>query len=528
MLKNQKLRALAPEIGIGLLLAGIAIEYALNYNILLQAIPPDTTYHIYAAQQMLDGHAIYRDVAIIKAPLADFVTVFALVFGRIIGISDIMSARLMSLLVAVAATLATYWAGRVLFRSRAVGFIAGMLMASWDFFGLRAVTGPEPKVFLIFFSLTAFVFIAQKRWFFAGACAALAFLAWQPGLIVTALTLVVAFFAPRQAEARAPGASWRRRGAVQALHVAAGFAVPMTLVLLYFVWNNAAIAAWNATIGANLVHFTSKQSNVSLPQIIADNFNKMFFVDPVYCFSPSENWLWLAGALGFCGIVASEIATAVRAKRLPISLHRTPFILYTLGFAIFSMFDYDFCPDLIPLMPIVTISTGWLVWQCARAAGTGVNKLLPRIQTRAAQWALTGIAILGLYYVYVWDVRAYTISGANFHDQQYATKVAQKYLGPDDTLLSFGNAIILVELRMTNASKIIHLGSKSGLGVLTFEPGGVQGMVYDLNLKPPKLITLSRDKQFDWAAPFYAWLNEFYEPVETLPRIGMTFYLRKP
>jgi len=72
------------------------------------------------------------------------------------------------------------------------------------------------------------------------------------------------------------------------------------------------------------------------------------------------------------------------------------------------------------------------------------------------------------------------------------------------------------------------LGSKSGQGVLAFEPGGIQGMVYDLNLKPPKLITLARDKELEWAAPFYAWLNEFYEPAETLPRAGIKFYVRKP
>src|SRR5581483_4362242 len=179
-----------------LVLALVAAEYALHYNIFLQAIPHDTTYHIYAAQQMLDGHAIYRDVAIIKAPLSDFATALALVVGRALGISDIMSARLMSLLTFMGTASVTYWAGRVLFKSRAVGLIAGLIMAGWDFYGLRAVTGPEPKAFLILFAMLALVCIAQERWFLAGVCAALTTLAWQPGLMVAVFALGGALLVP--------------------------------------------------------------------------------------------------------------------------------------------------------------------------------------------------------------------------------------------------------------------------------------------------------------------------------------------
>lgn len=528
MFQNLNLRALTLELGIGLALTLIAAEYALSYNIFMQALPQDTTYHIYAAQQILDGHAIYRDVAIIKAPLADFVTAFALAFGRAAGISDIMSARLMSLLVAVGTTLTTYWAGRALFHSRTVGLIAGLLMAGWDFYGLRAVTGPEPKAFLILFAMPALVFIAQKRWFAAGVCAALATLAWQPGLMVAALATAAAFLAPWLDQERVPRAHVARAGLGNVGRVLGGAALPFALVAVYLAWNDALTPAWNAAIGANLTHFNNEQARAPLWQIARDNLVEIFVTDARYCYSPQENWLWLTGALGFGGILALQISDARRAKRAPVDLERTPFILYALGFMAFSLIDFDFCPDLFPLLPIVAISNGWLAWRLARAASRLANELFPRFQPRVVQWALTGVIVLALSYVYLWDVRNYTVTGTNFQDQLYAVEIAKKYLAPGDTVLSFGNAIILVELQMPNASKIIHLGSKSGQGVLAFEPGGIQGMVYDLNLKPPKLITLARDKELEWAAPFYAWLNEFYEPAETLPRAGIKFYVRKP
>lgn len=528
MLRDSRFRELAIDACLLLLLAFIAVEYALSYNIFLQAIPQDTTYHIYAAQQILDGHAIYRDVAIIKAPLADLATAFALAFGRGISVSDIMSARLLSLLTATGTVLVTYWAGRVLFRSRVVGFTAGLIMAGWDFYGLRAVTGPEPKAFLILFAMPAFVFIAKKRWVAAGICAALATLSWQPGLMIAALAVAAALIAPWLETGRVPRAQLWRVGLAQGLRVLGGLAIPFGFVAAYLLWNNALTPAWNATIGANLTHFNNEQARTPFLKILRDNIEEIFLTDARYCYSPRENWLGLTGVLGFAGIIAFQIREARSAGRAPVDLERTPLILYTLGFAAFSLVDFDFCPDLFPLLPIVAICTGWLVWQFTRAAAAGVVKIFPRWQARVVEWALAGVIVLALFYVYVWDVSAYTVTGTTFEDQMYAVEVAKKYLEPGDTVLSFGNAIILVELQMLNASKIIHLGSKSGQGVLAFEPGGIQGMVYDLDRKPPKLITLARDKELDWAAPFYAWLDEFYEPADVAPRAGIRFYLRKP
>src|SRR5262245_53663733 len=100
-----------------LALALVTAVYCLQYDILRQPIPHDTTFHIYAAQQMLEGHAIYRDVAIIKAPLADFAAAFAIVVGHILRISDIMATRILSLFSVMAAASVTYLAGRVLFDS---------------------------------------------------------------------------------------------------------------------------------------------------------------------------------------------------------------------------------------------------------------------------------------------------------------------------------------------------------------------------------------------------------------------------
>ncbi|HZQ05034.1 MAG TPA: hypothetical protein VFD70_00530, partial [Anaerolineae bacterium] len=411
-----------------IVLALIAGVYSLQYNILLQAIPHDTTFHIYAAQQILEGHAIYRDVAIIKAPLADFATAFALIFSRIFGISDTSGARVMSLLVSMAVTSATYLAGRVLFRSHAVGVIAGLVMAGWDFYGLRAVTGPEPKSFLILFSLLTFVCIAQRRWVGAGVCGAFTTLAWQPGLMVAGFAVLGAFVAPWQESKPTTHGEGIERGLMNTLRVVGGFAMPFVLVLAYLAAQDAVLDAWRATIGANLKFFGETQARTTMPQLIRTNIELIQTYSRLYCFSRPENWLIAFGTLGFGGIIATEIVGAARNRRLPLNGERTPFILYGLGFATFTLIDFDFCPDLFPLLPVLAIGTGWLAWTSARVLAGLFARYTNQSNAPRAQIAAIVLIALALVSVYILDVRAYRVRGVNYLDQLAVSEAAKKYL----------------------------------------------------------------------------------------------------
>jgi hypothetical protein len=138
--------------------------------------------------------------------------------------------------------------------------------------------------------------------------------------------------------------------------------------------------------------------------------------------------------------------------------------------------------------------------------------------------ALAAIVIAG---VYLLDVRGYRLSGTTFQDQMDIVQIAETYLVPGDRVLSFGNTIIQVELHLTNPTKILHLGSKSGLGVLASEPGGLEGLIQELDRDPPKLVTLARESKPDWAIPLYEWLTRRYYPAESFPRANMRFMILK-
>lgn len=504
----------------------------LRSDIITQPLPHDTTFHIYAGQQMLIGHAIYRDVAIIKAPLSDFGSALAILAARAAGITDTMGARIFFLLVAMASVGVTFLAGRTFFGQRAIGVLAALIMAGYDFFGFRAVTGPEPKALLILFGLAALILIQKRRWFWAGMCAALATLAWQPGAMLGAIVVAAALAEPflgagRDVAHTTPQNTRRRRAVRQGISAIAGSAIPFALLFVYLIGNDALIAARNATIGANLVHFATEARQIPLLATFSANLAKMASDAPVYCF-PTELPLVGFGALGFLGIVAAEIVQGASRRRVPINLERTPFILYALGFVVLSVVDYDFCPDLIPLLPVIAIGSGWLVWQFAALVGRVSSRGEgAQAKSRAQPIAFTagaGVVLISAF----WNVPYYQPTNFTYQDQQDVARVAEENLKPGDSILTFGDTIILTELHRDNASKILHLGSKSGLGVLAFEPRQVQGMIDGFQRKPPKLVSLARETRPQWTRPFYHWLNTNYNLLEAFPKPGIRLYIHKP
>ena len=521
---------------IALGVSALAALLFLKYDMLRQPFPPDTTFHVYAGQQMLLGHAIYRDVAIIKAPLSDFVAAFSMVLGRLFSIPDVIAPRIIFWLIAAATVGMTYLAGRYLFKERAIGLIAALMMLSYSFLDLRSVTGPEPKALVILFSLAALVLLWQRHWFWAGVCASLATLAWQPALMVAALACAVALvtrpsrlavIGPVDVKSRQvtpplipsnPRAGffnnprWR-----QLLWVFVGGAIPLALLLIYLVANDALLAARNAIIGANYVHLYTSTARIPPLKLITDNAAQVVSDSAMFCF-PVELPLVVVGVIGFVGIVAGEFIRAARARtwRSLINLERTPFILYALGFAAFTLIDYDFCPDLIPLMPVAAIGVGWLVWQMSVAARWLFERTGNVMRARQAQIVVLVIGPIVVAGVGLSHTLSYQLNGPTLSDQAQVAVAAEQYLQPTDRVLEFGDSLILIYTHRMNASKVLHLGDKSGLGVLAFEPGQMQGLIDSLDRNPPMLIALSRENKPDWTRPFYRWLGGRYHLVKTI------------
>lgn len=509
-----------------LLMAGLALLAGwtlLQFDMTQQPLPGDTTYHIYAAQQMLEGHPIYRDVTIVKTPLADFMTLFALLAGRAFGLDDIVSARLMFFLLTLASVLVVYLAGRDLLSSRAAGVIAALVVAGNDFYGIRALTGPEPKTLVGLFSMAALVLIARRAWFWAGVSAALAALAWQPAALTMAIVLLAALLAPQEEKI-----SWRTRARYAApLRALFGMLLPIFALLLYLGAYDALRAAYGATIGANLSHLGNQTAQTPFNELVEWNAHWVAYNIDLYCMTAVERWQLVFGVVGFVGIVASEIYRIARAKRWEFNVKRAPLILYTVGFAAFTLVDFNWCPDLYPFLPVLGLGIGWCVAQLAEGARRVISKTNPRYGAWTA-FGIVALAATAILYMNLLDVLTYKRQGIAYRDQRALVRQVRARFKPGDRILSIGNALILVEMRLPNASKIIHFGSKAGRGVLENEPGGMEGWLASLAANPPRLITLSRAPRADWNEDFYAWLDENYRRVIQDKYNAVDVYILRP
>ena len=155
-----------------------------------------------------------------------------------------------------------------------------------------------------------------------------------------------------------------------------------------------------------------------------------------YCIAASENWQLFVGGVGFVGMVLSELIHAVRSKRLPINLERTPFIVYAIGFGVFTLLDFDFCPDLFPLLPVVGLGIGWAIWGLLRGLAAIFANVTNMRVAKYATLALGILVALIIADVNVVDAFQYKVVGLMYRNQLGLVARAETYLRPQDRLLS--------------------------------------------------------------------------------------------
>ncbi|RMF22708.1 MAG: hypothetical protein D6760_06910, partial [Deltaproteobacteria bacterium] len=185
----------------------------------------DNQAFFYVAERVAAGTPPHVSLVNHKLALAMLVSGWAMNAGRMVGLDDVMSVRLLSMAVAAGGVVLLWQLARRLLDGGRAALLALLIMlSSWDFF-LQACMGVRPQVFVVFFMLLALVSVAHCRHLTAGAAAAAAFLCWQPAVVVLGAVL----FATRLAEGR------RATG-----RLVCAFAATCVLYETYFVWHGAA------------------------------------------------------------------------------------------------------------------------------------------------------------------------------------------------------------------------------------------------------------------------------------------------
>lgn len=329
----------------------------------------DNQHYFFMAERAASGVAPHVSNFDPKNMLAVLVSAASIALGRVAGVSDVLAARIPSILAfGLCASLVTALTLR-LTGSRAAAAAAGLSLPTFRYLVLLATIGVRPKVFLILVMTAALYTATRGRWTVAGLCGGLAFLCWQPGAVVVAAVLLAMYMA--------------REPLGRLATCAAIAAAPVVAYEAYFLFQGA--------LGPQLTQsylFPALYMQGELPA--PDDAYQML------------SWLWLTGygwnilplaALGGLGVLGHRFVTN-EVGVAEIIRHRpgwTAFLLTMLAAGAFTYYDHQGPPDLFFVLPFVAVLSGVAV----EAVVDGLSELLNGIPSMAVAILLVVPFLLG-------------------------------------------------------------------------------------------------------------------------------------
>lgn len=186
-----------------LLLVALAAAGALGicglYDVPGRPVLADNQIFFFLSQRASEGVPPHVSIADPKTQASVLVNAAAMALGRVAGVAELLSFRLVSVaVVAMAIVFAFLLAGQLVGARRegsgdpdqvdswtlVAGLFAVAGMFTVDGLFLEGASGGRPHVFVAGFAMVAHYLLARRREVAAGAAAAFAFLCWQPSAVV--------------------------------------------------------------------------------------------------------------------------------------------------------------------------------------------------------------------------------------------------------------------------------------------------------------------------------------------------------
>lgn len=441
----------------------------------------------YMAQSIVRGAVPYRDVVNIKTPLGAYISAAAIIAGKLVGVRDIIAIRYCYLLMAALTVSFTFLIADLYLKRRAIAAVAALAMLSFNSFAVWNASGSQVKTAAILFGLVSIYFVARQRPFWAGLAGALSFWCWQPGLLFVGVAgLVFCRFLTRPFDKRA-------------FITAGGALLPLALGVALF----AAVHAWQDFYRWNFEFNATNNSSVKSDEKLAKTADRLpIIIKKSY---PTE-WfwflLWPVGTL----ITIFELARAFkrdgRQKFLDECWQLAP-LLAVAVYGLFSLFNLQSGPDMIPFLPFVAI-------YAALAIGSAIE-LVPRARKQVYAAAIALVFILFVADAFTYRP-AFTLQQ---EEREWSEVVAQ--LAPGDRVYAEGSLDLLVLYNLPNASKYIYFDRGKDIFAGKLEAGGFDAIIADLKRKQPKVVSFAKLNHVAEREKLLAWVEELYEPYKTIP-----------
>ncbi len=476
----------------------LALVVFARYDLLNAPLSHDMSLQMYGGQLISQGQPLYVKLGLVKTPLAPIYSAFAILLGNALGLWDVLAVRYAFWLAMAVGAGGIYLWVRHLFQSRSAGMVAALAFLMLDVVGRSSVLGPQPKTLVVLAAIFCLYSLARARWFAAGICAALAFLAWQPAGLLMPIALAAPLLDPFKQ---------RRR---EFLFAALGVALPLVLVLVYLLAQGALVAAFQDTFGANVAYLQNTTGQAGLMPRLTANLQRITMQRGQHCYANPLTLTW--SLVGLASALGAGALALVSRKRAFLSRAYFPILAYTILFFGFTLLDFQVCDDLLPFAPIYALGAGALVFVAQRV----VSKIRAAHAQQFARYAGSGLLAIFVALL-VFTLPPPAARKMTLEKQVAVAAHLAPYLQDDDEIQQLGDAGLLVFLHRRNTTKLIFFGPKTGTGVLQQIPGGIDTIIQQLDDRPPRLVALShvRLKAAPWFRDLQVWLNANYKELGT-------------
>jgi len=362
---------------------GLFLLHFLSFPFREHAIVTDVRHYLYFASRVAEGAVPHRDFFELKTPLATFVGAGLHRFGRGIGVEPLLAVRAGYLILAALAGAATFLMHRCLWRrGPLVSLLAVAPAFGFSLLGLMPCIGNMPKLLMALCASLAGIQLHRGRWRMAGILGALAFMDWQPGIL---LILALALGAAVQPSSQRSDAM-RRLGE--------GVLLGLLPFAAYYAAHGGLFQVAAQTIGAAFARGTSAWQRRG---VVADWARRFELLTTG---RPDELWLLVAAGLG--------LLLWARHLRRPLQPLAVTVSTYHYGIVAFSLLDFQGYGDVFILLHSLAFFAGVAFVDLA-LMGEGLAGAVTR--RRLATW--TAAAVLAGMAARPWvSRRTFVLHGA--------------------------------------------------------------------------------------------------------------------
>lgn len=493
-LKHRQSATWFPILLIVLVSAFVYIQYGFNGS-----LQRDDAIYLYSGQQVARGLPPYVGIFDHKGPVTPLLAGLGVSLAHALRADDIFAVRLLFLGISILVIVSTYLLTRMLFNSHHTGLLTAFFFLNFWGFGRHAVSGPRAKTPMVMFELLSLRLTARKSWFWAGFTGALGFLTWQPAVIYPLTTLFLALV-------QAGNQTQRIKQFVNTL---LGISLPLALITIYFVIQDAFVDFWGGMFLFNLSYLN--RTGTSLVGNIKG------FLAAIYEGYPTVSIPILIGFLAIIFIFFRRLQQ--HQNRFFVWLAEDHFAGLLLTFPVpffWSLLDFQGYADFYIFLPYAAIGFGWFLQQALQAVAQqeSVAPIMKHLLFIGVCLALVGGA--AMYY-------AKTANNDLQTQQEWANQTANAY-GINGKTIAINVPEAMVLLHRANPDPYVFVKNGIDEWIETAVPGGFTGWLSDLQTYNPSVI-FYREAPGKHMPSLEAWLaSEFQKKM-----VGnWTIYVKEP